>query len=348
MRVRASALLSVDKANKGILATKLCSLDAALINECSKSTTISTVMPVHFNPTVHTVSQAGTAISNAIDTLQNLYSIETVDRTGQPIPFTPDHPIWSQLQELIHDVPNCMLWSSIQSMQSSNLARIKQLTTDSNRSRLYVEKHFSARECLEQFMMRSRAKHIGIELSRISVRNELDRCYEHLNQPHEDFVKWIYTQHSECDLDLIEEYLMQFTTNLQCRGQLQFLTDELQARQAELTERSAQLKDHAALMSDLQKAYLDSDQRFHETRDACAAIYSIKQKLQALETTTKALVLEARQPSQRALVGQQQGRMLNSTLVPGGGDSTLGSFNMSNNISALCSTRMDSSIMTMR
>lgn len=349
--MRGIAQLRVERANVELLATKLHSLDASLSVERSKSAQIASLMPVQLNPAVHTESQATAAIADTIASLNDLYRSDSTS----PIPINGTHPTWARLKQIVQPVPNCLLWSSIQSMQSRNLAQIKQLAIESTQGRRLTDHQSTPRDYLEQFLVRSRAKHIGIELNRMSVAHELERCCEHFMQPYDDFVKRVYSHmdrtEGDYDSNLVEEYLKQFTLNAFNRGQLQFLTDELVTRQAELAERQAQLKDHTTLMAELQTVYAKLDGKFHETRDVCTAMYAIKQKLQALESGAKALVLEARQPSQRALLAQQPGtgRTLNSSSVApgGGGDSTLGSFNLSNN-SVLCSTRLDNSIMVMR
>lgn len=339
--MRESTQLRILRANNAIISAKIKLLDEDLARENETSTTIASLKPVQFNPSVHSSSQAAAAIRETSATIDDIY--ETEFKQGQnPISLNNSCPTWFRLQRALHNQPNCLLWSTIRAIQDGSLAKIKSMFKDSSRQKHFVKD--SSREFFDLYLVKSRAKHLSIELKRLSVVHELELTYEQFIGPYEDFLNRVYSD-KDLDSDLVEEYLTELTTHYYNRGQLEYLTAEIDNREKEFSERSTQLHTHTLIMSELQTIYDEECRLFNETRDESAAFYSIKQKLQTLESNAKGLVLEARQTSNRAFVKPSGGggRLLNSSAAfgsGGGGDSSSGSFNLSIN-GVLSSTRLD-------
>lgn len=320
-----------------MLTTKLRSLDNELQSERTTTTTTASLMPVHFNAADHSLAQAHTAIADTIKAIHSLYQSDTKPNPN-PIPMNATNPTWTRLQRTVAQQPNSLLWSAINDMQKQNLATIKRLSTESSRTKHFVNDPHSSREFIDRFLVKARAKHLSIEFARVSVVHELERSLEEFIGPYDAFIGRMYTD--DTDSDLVEEYLAQITMHSYNCGQLAFLNAEVEAREAELAERSAQLDAHSAAMHELQRVYAEVSATFHQTRDECAVFYSVKHKLQSMESCAKGLVLEARQMSQRAMLKPAAARALNSSSIAGGGDSSSGSFNLSIN-GVLSSTRLD-------
>lgn len=328
----------ITQAHSGIMSAKINSLEQDLNREQSTSATITSLMPVQLNPLTHSLLQTNAAIGETIATLSDIYDSEFQDGDSNPIPLNATSPTWSRLQRIVQNHPNSLLWSAVRTRQEENLLKMKRIFKESSRLKYLVKD--SSSEIIELYLVKVRAKHLSIELKRLSVLHELELSSEQFIQPYDDFLNRIH-DNTDLDPDQVDEYVTELTMHFYNAGQLDFLTAQIEMREAELTERSDQLNKHTAVMAELQRVYADESRTFHQTRDECAAFYSIKQKLQCLEMSGKGLVFEARQTNNNNNNKQHRANKEQSITSGAGGDSSSsGSFNLSIN-GVLSSTRVD-------
>lgn len=332
--------LEIIRANNGLVSTKMQLLEKDLNKELATFSTISSLMPVLENSEVHSLCEAASALRKTMNTLSDIYESEFT-QSPKPIPFDTTSSTWSRLQQTVQNQPNCLLWTNIRSTQEENIVKMKALFKDSARLKHFAKDGSS--DFFDLYLVKARAKHLAVEFKRISVVHELENSTDQFIALYDDFLNRVY-MNKDLDSDIVDEYLLELTMQYYNCGQLDYLTSEIEMRQAEYSERSSQLNKHNAIIAELQKVYAEESQTFHQTRDICAALFSIKQKLQSLETNAKGLFLEARESSQRAIMKQQTlssgGRMLNNSVVAQTTDSSSSSFNLSIN-GALSSTRLD-------
>lgn len=362
---RAATESRLARANERLLASKLRSLDASLQHERTVTATIAKLTPVQFNAALHSDAQARIAILETIHTIHAHYDDQPTSSlaaaSAEPTLLSASSELWSRLTQHVANMPNCLLWTCVSAAQTRNVDAIKQLSATAQRSKHLGGHQQSARSQLQFFLTRARTKHIAIQLSLAAATRQLEAAFdESVMQPYQAFMQRVHQMArnnaaaSDYDAPVVDNYIVEYTAHQYNRGQLDFVLGELTARQREYATKSARLGNHTAAIGALQAAYADTESCVNETRDASAALYAIKQKLQFLEGNLRALMLEARDVQQQggALVPRrQQNATFNTTLLgaPNGGsggavDTSLGgSFDLSRS-SDLCSTRMDETL----
>lgn len=359
--VRSTSEVRLAQANARLLVAKLRSLEENHRKERSIAETIGKLMPVQYDPAVHSDAQAADTIRQTIASIHEHYAEQAPD--AEPTPLTSSSAIWSRLAAQLQNVPNNMLWSQIIASQTRNVDAMKRLCAEAARSKnlAAADRQPSARSQLQLFLMRARTKHIGIELQLAAVAQQLERTYAASLEPYDAFVRRVHElvrqacpSRNEMDVDgAVNEYIAEYTASLYNRGQLDYVQAELQARQREYDSKCARLADHVDMIAELQSVYTDAERQVNVTREGSTALYAIKQKLQFLEGNMRALMVDARGGSQAAVGRRQLNATINAMLLGGysgaapgtAADMSLGSFNLSQN-SDLCSTRLEDHLQT--
>lgn len=271
------------------------------------------------------------AIKATMNTLNEFYAALDATEASVCPEIDLNHPIWISVQENFVNIPNHLIWNSLNRLSGDNHKALMQLAN--------LVPISSSDKTLKMLIVKLQAKQLSAFISTSSHKKEFNLLEQQFIDLYdtvtEQFnLKMDLLNDTTYDESIVNEYLSEVIINMNTFGDLEYLEKYSNGLNAETVQLHKELENYLVIIDKLRELYKSSEQMYKLMQNNRFALRMIKEKMDYMMAAAQRLCNDVELKNKKTTINVQHN---NSSI----------SFDSLTD-SVLCSTKLESSVTVVR